>query len=109
MSMQMPRPVTASRDVQILRRLWARHEGRRRHRALPASQSGNAIALCVYEMSRKRALDPTAQIPPMRPGLPEDTAHDSVRRSGHEFLSFMKTAANACHRIRMHVIPTSGS
>jgi hypothetical protein len=36
----------------------------------------NAIALCVGEKTQVHALDRTAPIPPMRPGLPQMPAHD---------------------------------
>jgi len=39
----------------------------------------NAIVLCVDEKSREQALDRTAPILPMRPGLPERATHDYVR------------------------------
>ena len=40
----------------------------------------NAIVLCVDEKSEIQALDRTAPILPMRPGLPERATHDYVRQ-----------------------------
>ena len=39
----------------------------------------NAVVLCVDEKSQIQALDRTAPILPMRPGLPEKATHDYKR------------------------------
>ena len=88
----------------------------------------NAIVLCADEKSRGQALDRTAPILPMRPGLPEKATHDYLhhgtttlfaalevatgkvtgqchdRHSNDEFLRFMKTVAKANPRRQLHVI-----
>jgi hypothetical protein len=38
-----------------------------------------AIVLCVDEKTRVQALDRTALVLPLRPGLPERSTHDFVR------------------------------
>src|SRR5512144_293267 len=96
-----------------------------------------AVVLCVDEKSQIQALDRTAPILPLRPGLPEKATHDYVRhgtttlfaalevatgrvtdacypRHRHEeFLAFLKVVANAYPprhpRITLHFTPTSGS
>lgn len=96
-----------------------------------ASSSGsveNAIVLCVDEKSQIQALNRTAPILPLRPGLPEKATHDYKRngtttlfaalevatgrvtdkcydRHGKaEFLDFMKRVARAYPRQRLHVV-----
>jgi transposase len=87
-----------------------------------------AIVLCVDEKSQIQALDRTAPILPLRPGLPEKATHDYKRngtttlfaalevatgrvtdacydRHGKaEFLTFMKQVARAYPRRRLHVV-----
>src|SRR5438128_2709443 len=87
-----------------------------------------AIVLCVDEKSQIQALDRTAPILPLRPGLPERATHDYVRhgtttlfaaleiatgkvtnacydRHGKaEFLDFMKKVARAYPRRELHVV-----
>ena len=87
-----------------------------------------AVVLCVDEKSQIQALDRTAPILPLRPGLPEKATHDYVRhgtttlfaalevatgkvtdacydRHGKaEFLDFMKRVARAYPRRRLHVV-----
>jgi transposase len=87
-----------------------------------------AIVLCVDEKSQIQALDRTAPILPMRPGLPEKATHDYKRngtttlfaalevatgkvtdacyeRHGKaEFLTFMKRVARAYPRRELHVV-----
>jgi transposase len=87
-----------------------------------------AVVLCVGEKSQIQALDRTAPILPLRPGLPEKRAHDYVRhgtttlfaalevatgkvtdacfpRHRHtEFLAFLRQVAKACPRRRLHVV-----
>src|SRR4249920_738506 len=88
----------------------------------------NAVVVCVDEKSQVQALDRTAPILPMRPGLPEKATHDYVRhgttslfaaleiatgkvtdacydRHPHvEFLDFLKLVAKAYPRVRLHVV-----
>jgi transposase len=87
-----------------------------------------AVVLCVDEKSQIQALDRTAPILPMRPGLPEKATHDYKRngtatlfaaldiatgtvtdacyeRHGKaEFLDFMKQVARAYPRRELHVV-----
>jgi transposase len=87
-----------------------------------------AVVLCVDEKSQIQALDRTAPILPLRPGLPEKATHDYVRhgtttlfaalevatgrvtdacyeRHRHEeFLAFLKKVARAYPRRELHVV-----
>jgi hypothetical protein len=87
-----------------------------------------AVVLCVDEKSQIQALDRTAPILPIRPGLPEKATHDYKRngtttlfaalevatgkvtdacydRHGKaEFLDFMKQVARAYPRRELHVV-----
>jgi hypothetical protein len=88
----------------------------------------NAIVLCVDEKSQIQALNRTAPILPLRPGLPERATHD-YRRNGTttlfaalevatgkvteqcydkhgkaEFLDFLKTVAKMYPRRQLHVV-----
>jgi transposase len=87
-----------------------------------------AIVLCVDEKSQIQALDRTAPILPLRPGLPERATHDYVRhgtttlfaalevatgkvtdacydRHGKaEFLDFLKKVARAYPRRQLHIV-----
>ena len=87
-----------------------------------------AVVLCIDEKSQVQALDRTAPILPMRPGLPEKRTHDYVRhgtttlfaalevatgkvteacttRHRHqEFLAFLKQVAAAYPRRELHVV-----
>ncbi len=87
-----------------------------------------AIVLCVDEKSQIQALDRTAPILPVRPGLPEKATHDYVRhgtttlfaalevatgkvidacmpRHRHqEFLKFLKQVAKAYPRRQLHIV-----
>ncbi len=88
----------------------------------------NAVVLCVNEKSQIQALDRTAPILPMQPGLPERRTHDYVRHgtttlfaalevatgrvTGHclprhrhqEFLRFLKRIARAYPDTELHLI-----
>ena len=88
----------------------------------------NAIVLCLDEKSQVQALDRTAPILPMRPGLPQRATHDYVRhgtttlfaalevatgkvtdacfeRHRHqEFLRFLKQVAKAYPRRELHLV-----
>ncbi len=87
-----------------------------------------AVVLCVDEKSQIQALDRTAPILPVRPGLPASATHDYVRhgtttlfaalevatgkvvdacmpRHRHtEFLRFLKQVAKAYPRRRLHIV-----
>ncbi|MBI2238533.1 MAG: IS630 family transposase [Actinobacteria bacterium] len=87
-----------------------------------------AVVLCVDEKSQIQALDRTAPILPLRPGLPEKATHDYIRhgtttlfaalevatgrvtdacydRHRHEeFLDFLKRVARAYPRRELHVV-----
>jgi transposase len=87
-----------------------------------------AVVLCVDEKSQVQALDRTAPILPLRPGLPERATHDYVRhgtttlfaalevatgkvtdacypRHRHqEFLRFLRQVAKAYPRRELHIV-----
>jgi transposase len=87
-----------------------------------------AVVVCIDEKSQTQALDRTAPILPIRPGLPEKATHDYVRhgtttlfaalevatgkvtdachpRHTHaEFLAFLKQVAKAYPRVPLHVV-----
>jgi transposase len=87
-----------------------------------------AVVLSIDEKSQIQALDRTAPILPMRPGLPEKATHDYVRhgtttlfaalevatgkvtdacypRHRHEeFLRFLKHVAKTYPRVRLHIV-----
>jgi transposase len=87
-----------------------------------------AIVICVDEKSQIQALDRTAPILPLRPGLPESRTHDYVRHgtttlfaalevatgqvtdrcfdrhTNVEFLAFLKQVARAYPRRQLHVV-----
>jgi transposase len=87
-----------------------------------------AVVVCIDEKSQVQALDRTAPILPLRPGLPEKATHDYVRhgtttlfaalevatgkvtqacheRHTHaEFLAFLKQVARAYPRVPLHVV-----
>ncbi len=87
-----------------------------------------AIVLCVDEKSQVQALDRTAPILPLRPGIPEKQTHDYVRhgtttlfaalevatgkvtdacypRHRHdEFVKFLKQVAKAYPRKKLHIV-----
>jgi transposase len=87
-----------------------------------------AVVVCIDEKSRIQALDRTAPILPIRPGLPAKATHDYVRngtttlfaalevatgrveqvclpRHRHqEFLRFLKQVAKAYPRVKLHVV-----
>jgi transposase len=88
----------------------------------------NAVVLCVDEKSQVQALERSAPILPIRPGLPEKATHDYIRhgtttlfaalevatgrvldacfdRHRHqEFLKFLKQVAKAYPRVKLHVV-----
>jgi transposase len=88
----------------------------------------NAVVLCIDEKSQVQALDRTAPILPIMPGVPEKQTHDYVRngtttlfaalevatgrvtdtcmpRHRHqEFLRFLKQVAKAYPRVKLHIV-----
>jgi transposase len=88
----------------------------------------NAVVVCVDEKSQIQALDRTAPILPLRPGLPQKATHDYVRhgtttlfaalevatgkvtdacypRHRHqEFLRFLKQVAGTYPKVPLHVV-----
>jgi len=87
-----------------------------------------AVVVCIDEKTQIQALDRTAPILPIRPGLPEKATHDYLRhgttslfaalevatgtvtdacyqRHTHaEFLDFLKLVAKAYPRVKLHVV-----
>jgi len=87
-----------------------------------------AVVICVDEKNHVQALDRTAPILPLRPGLPDKATHDYVRhgttslfaalevatgkvtdacydRHTHvEFLNFLKLVAKTYPRVKLHVV-----
>ena len=87
-----------------------------------------AVVVCVDEKSQVQALDRTAPILPMRPGIPAKQTHDYVRHgtttlfaaleiatgkvtdacydrhTNVEFLAFLKQVARAYPRVELHVV-----
>jgi len=87
-----------------------------------------AVVVCIDEKTQVQALDRTAPILPMRPGLPEKATHDYIRhgttslfaalevatgkvtdacyqRHTHaEFLDFLKLVAKQYPRIKLHIV-----
>ena len=87
-----------------------------------------AVVLSIDEKSQIQALDRTAPILPMRPGLPEKATHDYVRHGtttlfaaleiatgkvtdacyprhrSDEFLRFLKQVAKAYPRVKLHLV-----
>jgi len=87
-----------------------------------------AVVVCIDEKSQVQALDRTAPILPIRPGLPARQTHDYVRhgtttlfaalevatgkvtdrcydRHRHtEFLAFLKVVAKAYPRVKLHIV-----
>ncbi len=92
------------------------------------TQPGKAVVVCIDEKTQIQALDRTAPILPMRPGIPAKQTHDYKRNgtttlfaalevatglitdrcfSQHtnvEFLAFLKQVARAYPRVPLHVV-----
>jgi hypothetical protein len=86
------------------------------------------VVVCIDEKTQVQALDRTAPILPMRPGLPEKATHDYVRHgttslfaalevatgkvtdacydrhTNVEFLDFLKLVAKTYPRVKLHVV-----
>ena len=117
----VPRPAVAAGDVQVQHRPGLEAKVRDVV-GLYLDPPEKAIVLCVDEKSQIQALDRTAPMLPLRPGLPERRTHDYVRHgtttlfaaleiaTGHveqaclprhrhqEFLRFLKQVAKAYPR-----------
>lgn len=87
-----------------------------------------AVVVCVDEKTQVQALDRTAPILPLRPGIPEKQTHDYVRHgttslfaaleiatgkvtnrcydkhTNTEFLDFLKLVARTYPRVKLHVV-----
>ena len=87
-----------------------------------------AVVVCIDEKTQVQALDRTAPILPIRPGLPEKATHDYVRHgttslfaalevatgrvtdkcydrhTNAEFLDFLKLVAKTYPRVQLHVV-----
>jgi transposase len=87
-----------------------------------------AVVVCIDEKTQVQALDRTAPILPLRPGIPEKQTHDYVRHAtttlfaalevatgkvvdrcyqrhtNTEFLDFLKIVARAHPRVKLHVV-----
>ncbi len=96
--------------------------------ALYLNPPDKAVVLCIDEKSQIQALDRTAPILPMRPGLPAKATHDYVRHGTttlfaalevatgrvtdacydqhrhQEFRSFLKLVARTYPRVKLHVV-----
>ena len=96
--------------------------------ALYLNPPDKAVVLCIDEKSQIQALDRTAPILPMRPGLPAKATHDYVRHGTttlfaalevatgrvtdacydqhrhQEFLAFLKLVARTYPRVKLHVV-----
>lgn len=118
----------AGRDLQVQHRPRARSQDPRRRRALPAATGQGRGAVWGDERSQVQALERTAPILPIRPGLPEKATHGYIRhgtttlfaalevatgrvvnacfdRHRHqEFLKFLKQVAKAYPRIKLHLV-----
>jgi transposase len=88
----------------------------------------NAVVVCIDEKSQVQALDRTAPVLPLRPGVPARQTHDYVRHgtttlfaalqvatgkvtdrcyerhTNTEFLAFLKVVAKAYPRVKLHVV-----
>jgi len=67
----------------------------------------NAVVVCVDEKSQIQALDRTAPILPIRPGLPEKATHDYVRHGTTTLFAALEVAtgkitADACYPRHRH-------
>ena len=67
------------RDLQAVARPAVHREGAGRRRGSTSTRPRRALVLCVDEKTQVQALDRTAPVLPLRPGLPERRTHDYVR------------------------------
>ena len=68
----------------------------------------NAIVLCVDEKSQIQALDRTAPMLPMQPGLPERRTHDYVRHGTSTLFAALEIATGTGHRRVQAAAPAPG-
>ena len=80
-------------------------------RAIPTprprpTQPDKAVVLCVDEKSQIQALDRTAPILPLRPGLPASATHDYVRHGTTTLFAALEVATgkvtDACYDRHRH-------
>ena len=81
----------AGRDVQVLHRPGAGSQDPRCRRAVP-QPADKAIVLCVDEKSQVQALDRTAPVLPIRPGIPEKQTHDYIRHGTTTLFAALEVA-----------------
>ena len=67
-----------------------------------------AVVLCVDEKSQIQALDRTAPILPMRPGLPEKATHDYVRHGTTTLFAALEVATGKVDRRLLPPAPPPG-
>src|SRR3979409_2023088 len=71
-----------------------------------------AVVVCIDEKSQIQALDRTAPILPIRPGLPEKATHDYVRHGTTTLFAALEvatgTVTDACHPRRVPGVPQTG-
>ena len=68
----------------------------------------NAIVLCVDEKSQIQALDRTAPILPMQPGLAERRSHDYVRHGTSTLFAALEIATGKVTAARQAPAPAPG-
>src|SRR5689334_12947256 len=74
----------------------------------------NAVVLCIGEKSRVQALQRTAPILPIMPGVPEKATHDYIRNDTTTLFAALEHPTRQAWltrnpRITLHFTPTSGS
>ena len=67
-----------------------------------------AVVLCVDEKSQVQALDRTAPILPLRPGMPEKQTHDYVRHGTTTLFAALEVATGQGHRRLLPAAPPRG-
>jgi transposase len=77
--------------------------------ALYLNPPDKAIVLCLDEKSQIQALDRTAPILPMRPGLPERATHDYVRHGTTTLFAGLEVATGKVTDACYHSIATRSS
>jgi hypothetical protein len=70
------------------------------------TRPANAVVVCVDEKSQVQALDRTAPMLPLRPGLPEKATHDYVRHGTTTLFAALEIATgkvtDACYPRHRH-------
>ena len=69
----------------------------------------NAVVVCVDEKTQVQALDRTAPILPLRPGLPEKATHDYVRHGTTSLFAALEVATGKVTDAATSGTPTSSS